>query len=125
MPPLLAVERRNALFFGNKYAELSDLALWSIGGLIKHAGSLLAFCCPTTNSYKRLVPGYEAPVNLIYSSGNRSAFVRIPMYQHNPKTKRIEFRCPDSSCNPYLAFSAILMAALDESEPNRSGPRGR
>jgi glutamine synthetase len=101
------------LFFGNKYAELSDLALWSIGGLIKHAGSLLAFCCPTTNSYKRLVPGYEAPVNLIYSSGNRSAFVRIPMYQHNPKTKRIEFRCPDSSCNPYLAFSAILMAALD------------
>jgi glutamine synthetase len=101
------------LFFGDKYAELSEMALWAIGGLMKHAGSLLAFCCPTTNSYKRLVPGYEAPVNLIYSMRNRSAFVRIPMYQHNPKTKRIEFRCPDSSCNPYLAFSAILMAALD------------
>ncbi len=101
------------LFHGNRYAELSDMALWAIGGLMKHAGSLLAICCPTTNSYKRLVPGYEAPVNLIYSMANRSAFVRIPMYQHNPKTKRIEFRCPDSSCNPYLAFSAILMAALD------------
>jgi glutamine synthetase len=101
------------LFYGNKYAEVSDLALWSIGGLMKHAGSLLAFCCPTTNSYKRLVPGYEAPCNLIYSMRNRSAFVRIPMYQHNPKTKRLEFRCPDSSCNPYLAFSAIMMACLD------------
>jgi glutamine synthetase len=101
------------LFFGNKYAELSDLALWSIGGIVKHAPSLVALCCPTTNSYKRLVPGYEAPTNLIYSMRNRSAFIRIPMYQHNPKTKRIEFRCPDSSCNPYLAFSAILMAAID------------
>jgi len=101
------------LFYGNRYAELSDLALWAIGGLIRHAGSLLAFCCPTTNSYKRLVPGYEAPVNLTYSMRNRSAFIRIPMYQHNPRTKRLEFRCPDSSCNPYLAFSAILMAALD------------
>jgi glutamine synthetase len=101
------------LFYGNRYAELSDLALWAIGGLIRHAASLLAFCCPTTNSYKRLVPGYEAPVNLTYSMRNRSAFIRIPMYQHNPKTKRLEFRCPDSSCNPYLAFSAILMAALD------------
>lgn len=109
------------LFYGSKYAELSDVALWSIGGLMKHAPSLLAFCCPTTNSYKRLVPGYEAPVNLIYSMRNRSAFVRIPMYQHNPKTKRIEFRCPDSSCNPYLAFSAILMACLDGIE-NRIDP---
>jgi glutamine synthetase len=80
---------------------------------MKHAGSVLAFTNPTTSSYKRLVPGYEAPVNLIYSMQNRSAFVRIPMYQHNPATKRIEFRCPDPSCNPYLAFSAIMMAALD------------
>jgi glutamine synthetase len=102
------------LFYeSGKYADLSESALFAIGGLMKHAGSLLAFCCPTTNSYKRLVPGYEAPCNLIYSMRNRSAFVRIPMYQHNPKTKRIEFRCPDSSCNPYLAFSAILMACLD------------
>jgi glutamine synthetase len=101
------------LFFGDKYAELSDLALWAIGGLIKHAGALLAFTNPTTSSYKRLVPGYEAPVNLIYSMQNRTAFVRIPMYHHDPRTKRIEFRCPDSSCNPYLAFSAIMMAALD------------
>lgn len=101
------------LFYGDKYAELSDMGLWAIGGLMKHAGALLALTNPTTSSYKRLVPGYEAPVNLIYSMRNRSAFVRIPMYQHNPKTKRLEFRCPDSSCNPYLAFSAILMAALD------------
>ena len=101
------------LFFGDKYAELSDMALWAIGGLIKHAGAVLAFTNPTTSSYKRLVPGYEAPVNLIYSMQNRTAFVRIPMYHHSPKTKRIEFRCPDSSCNPYLAFSAIMMAALD------------
>jgi glutamine synthetase len=101
------------LFFGDKYAELSDLALWAIGGLIKHAGAVLAFTNPTTSSYKRLVPGYEAPVNLIYSMRNRTAFVRIPMYHHDPRTKRIEFRCPDSSCNPYLAFSAIMMAALD------------
>lgn len=102
-----------SLFFGDKYAELSDIGLWAIGGLMKHAGAVLAFTNPTTSSYKRLVPGYEAPVNLIYSMRNRSAFVRIPMHQHNPKTKRIEFRGPDSSCNPYLAFSAILMAALD------------
>lgn len=101
------------LFFGDKYAELSDMGLWAIGGLMKHAGALLAFTNPTVNSYKRLVPGYEAPVNLIYSMSNRTAFVRIPMYHHSPKTKRIEFRCPDSSCNPYLAFSAIMMAALD------------
>lgn len=101
------------LFYGDGYAELSDMGLWAIGGLIKHAAAVLAFTNPTTSSYKRLVPGYEAPTNLIYSMRNRSAFVRIPMYQHNPKTKRIEFRCPDCSCNPYLAFSAILMAALD------------
>jgi glutamine synthetase len=101
------------LFYGDKYAELSDLGLWAIGGLIRHAGALLAFTNPTTSSYKRLVPGFEAPVNLIYSMRNRTAFVRIPMYHHDPRTKRIEFRCPDSSCNPYLAFSAIMMAALD------------
>jgi glutamine synthetase len=101
------------LFYGDRYAELSDTALWAIGGLIKHAGAVLAFTNPTTSSYKRLVPGYEAPVNLIYSMRNRTAFVRIPMYHHDPRTKRIEFRCPDSSCNPYLAFSAIMMAALD------------
>ncbi len=101
------------LFFGDKYAELSDVGLWAIGGLIKHAGAVLAFTNPTTNSYKRLVPGGEAPVDLIYSVRNRSAFVRIPMYQHRPEAKRIEFRGPDSSCNPYLAFSAITMAALD------------
>jgi glutamine synthetase len=101
------------LFFGDRYAELSDTALWAIGGLIKHAGAVLAFTNPTTSSFKRLVPGYEAPVNLIYSMRNRTAFVRIPMYHHDPRTKRIEFRCPDSSCNPYLAFSAIMMAALD------------
>lgn len=102
------------LFYDKKkYADLSDMGRYTIGGLIKHAGAVLAFTNPTTSSYKRLVPGFEAPVNLIYSMANRSAFVRIPMYQHNPQTKRIEFRCPDSSCNPYLAFSAILMAALD------------
>jgi glutamine synthetase len=101
------------LFFGDKYADLSDIGLWVIGGLIRHAGAVLAFTNPTTSSYKRLVPGYEAPVNLIYSMRNRTAFVRIPMYHRDPQTKRIEFRCPDSSCNPYLAFSAIMMAALD------------
>jgi glutamine synthetase len=101
------------LFAGRKYAGLSQLGLYAIGGILKHAPSLLAFTNPTTNSYKRLVPGYEAPVNLLYSSRNRSAAVRIPMYSDNPNTKRLEFRCPDSSCNPYLAFAAILMAALD------------
>ena len=101
------------LFVGDGYAGLSDLALYTIGGILKHAPSLLALTSPTTNSYKRLVPGFEAPVNLAYSSRNRSAAVRIPMYSASPKAKRIEFRCPDPSCNPYLAFSAILMAALD------------
>ncbi|OHB66682.1 MAG: type I glutamate--ammonia ligase [Planctomycetes bacterium RBG_13_63_9] len=101
------------LFAGNGYAGLSDLALYATGGLLKHAPALCAFTNPTTNSYKRLVPGFEAPVNLAYSQRNRSAAVRIPMYSANPKTKRLEFRCPDPSCNPYLAFSALLMAMID------------
>jgi glutamine synthetase len=101
------------LFPGNGYAGLSELALYYIGGILKHAASLAAFVAPTTNSYKRLVPGYEAPINLAYSSRNRSAAVRIPMYSPSPKAKRIEVRFPDPSCNPYLAFSAMLMAGLD------------
>ena len=101
------------LFAGSGYAGLSEMALYYIGGLLKHAGSLLAFTNPTTNSYKRLVPGFEAPVNLAYSQRNRSASIRIPMYSPSPKAKRVEFRCPDPSCNPYLAFSAMLMAGLD------------
>jgi len=95
------------------YAGLSDMARYYIGGLLKHAPSLLALVAPTVNSYHRLVPGFEAPVNLVYSQRNRSAAVRIPMYTQNPKAKRIEFRCPDPSCNPYLAFAAMLMAGLD------------
>ena len=101
------------LFAGSGYAGLSDEALFAIGGILKHAPSILAFACPTTNSYKRLVPGFEAPVNLAYSQRNRSACCRIPMYSSSPKAKRIEFRCPDPSANPYLAFSALMMAALD------------
>ncbi|MCR9117443.1 MAG: type I glutamate--ammonia ligase [bacterium] len=101
------------LFAGGEYAGLSDTALYAMGGLLKHAAAVLAFTNPTTNSYKRLVPGYEAPVNLAYSQRNRSAACRIPMYSQSPKAKRIEFRCPDPSCNPYLAFSAIMMAAID------------
>jgi glutamine synthetase len=102
------------LFFDEKgYGQISDLARWYIGGLLKHAASILAFAAPTTNSYKRLVPGYEAPVNLVYSQRNRSACVRIPVYSKSPKAKRLEFRPPDPSCNPYLAFSAMLMAGLD------------
>ncbi|MHB1762007.1 MAG: type I glutamate--ammonia ligase [Acidimicrobiales bacterium] len=97
----------------NGYAGLSDMARWYIGGLLKHAGAVLAFGAPTTNSYKRLVPGYEAPVNLVYSQRNRSAACRIPLYSQSPKAKRVEFRCPDASCNPYLAFSAMLLAGLD------------
>jgi glutamine synthetase len=101
------------LFAGDCYAGLSQLALWYIGGLLKHARALSAIIAPTTNSYKRLVPGYEAPVNLAYSRRNRSAAVRIPMYSPSPKTKRIEFRPPDPSASPYLAFAALLMAGLD------------
>jgi glutamine synthetase len=95
------------------YAGLSDTARWYIGGLLQHAPSLLAFTNPTVNSYRRLVPGFEAPVNLVYSQRNRSACVRIPVTGPNPKAKRIEFRVPDPSANPYLAFSAMLMAGLD------------
>lgn len=101
------------LFAGSGYAGLSEIALYYIGGLLKHAGALIALTNPTTNSFKRLVPGYEAPVNLAYSRGNRSAACRIPLYSDSPKSKRIEFRCPDPSCNPYLAFSAMLMAGID------------
>jgi len=92
---------------------LSEMALYYIGGLLKHAPALCAITNPTTNSYKRLVPGFEAPVNLAYSQRNRSAAVRIPMYSASPKAKRVEFRCPDPSCNPYLAFSALTLAGLD------------
>jgi len=95
------------------YAQLSEIARWYIGGLIAHAPALLAFCAPTTNSYRRLVPGYEAPINLMYSQRNRSAICRIPMYSTSPRAKRIEFRAPDPSANPYLAFAALLMAGLD------------
>ena len=101
------------LFAGDGYAGMSPMAMYAIGGILKHAPALLAFTNPTTNSYKRLVPGFEAPVNLAYSSRNRSAAVRIPMYSSSEKAKRFEFRCPDPSCNPYLAFSAMLMAAID------------
>ena len=110
------------LFFDAKgYALLSDMAKWYIGGLLKHARALMALAAPTTNSYKRLVPGYEAPVNLAYSQRNRSAAVRIPLYSDSPKAKRIEFRPPDPSCNPYLTFAALLMAGLDGVE-NRIDP---
>ncbi|XHR82527.1 MAG: type I glutamate--ammonia ligase [Gloeotrichia echinulata GP01] len=101
------------LFAGDKYAGLSDMALYYIGGILKHAPALLAITNPSTNSYKRLVPGYEAPVNLAYSQGNRSASVRIPLSGTNPKAKRLEFRCPDATSNPYLAFAAMLCAGID------------
>ena len=101
------------LFGGDEYAGLSEMALHYIGGLLKHAPALIAFAAPTTNSYKRLVPGFEAPVNLAYSARNRSAAVRIPMFSASPKAKRLEFRPPDPSCNPYLTFAALLMAGLD------------
>ena len=101
------------LFAGDKYAGLSETALYYIGGLLKHAPALLAITNPSTNSYKRLVPGYEAPVNLAYSQGNRSASIRIPLSGTNPKAKRLEFRCPDATANPYLAFAAMLCAGLD------------
>jgi glutamine synthetase len=101
------------LFYGDKYANVSQIALYAIGGILKHCKAICAFSNPTTNSYKRLVPGFEAPVNLAYSSRNRSAAIRIPMYSPSPKAKRIEFRTPDPSCNGYIAFSAMLMAVLD------------
>jgi glutamine synthetase len=109
------------LFAGDKYAGMSQMALWAIGGILKHAPALCGICNPTTNSYKRLVPGFEAPVNLAYSSRNRSACCRIPMYSASPKAKRIEYRTPDPSCNGYLAFSALLMAVLDGIE-NKMDP---
>jgi glutamine synthetase len=103
----------NLFYDESGYALLSDSARWYIGGLLKHAAALLAFCAPTTNSYRRLVPGYEAPINLVYSKRNRSACVRIPVYSTSPKQKRVEFRSPDPAANPYLAFPAMLMAGLD------------
>ncbi|HEY9748585.1 MAG TPA: type I glutamate--ammonia ligase [Allocoleopsis sp.] len=101
------------LFWGDGYANLSQMALHYIGGILKHAPALLALTNPTTNSYKRLVPGFEAPVNLAYSQGNRSASIRIPLSGTNPKAKRLEFRCPDATSNPYLAFAAMLCAGID------------
>ena len=102
------------LFYDEKgYGSLSEMAVHYIGGILKHAPALMAFCAPTTNSYRRLVPGYEAPINLVYSARNRSACVRIPMVSTSPKAKRVEFRAPDPAANPYLAFSAMLMAGLD------------
>jgi hypothetical protein len=95
------------------YAGLSETARGYVGGLLAHAPALLAFAAPTTNSYRRLVPGYEAPVNLVYSQRNRSACIRIPVYSSSPKSKRIEFRCPDPTANPYLAFAAMLLAGID------------
>ena len=104
---------RNLFYEANRYADLSEMAVHFIGGVLKHAPTLCAFAAPTTNSYRRLVPGYEAPMNLVYSQRNRSACIRIPMFATSPKAKRIEFRTPDPSCNPYLAFAAILLAGLD------------
>jgi glutamine synthetase len=101
------------LFAGKEYAGLSQMALYYIGGILKHAKALCALCSPTTNSYKRLVPGYEAPVNLAYSARNRSAAIRIPTFSESPKAKRIEYRPPDPSANPYLCYTALLMAGLD------------
>lgn len=101
------------LFAGDKYGGMSQEAMWGIGGILKHCASLCAITNPTTNSYKRLVPGYEAPINLAYSGRNRSAAIRLPMYSTSPKAKRIEFRTPDPSCNGYMAFAAIMMAVLD------------
>jgi glutamine synthetase len=106
-------EETNLFFEPSGYGMLSDTARWYVGGLLAHAPALLALCAPTTNSYRRLVPGYEAPINLVYSQRNRSACVRIPTYSDSPRARRIEFRPPDPSANPYLAFSAMLMAGLD------------
>ena len=101
------------LFAGDRYAGLSEAGIFAIGGILHHAPALVALTNPTTNSFKRLVPGFEAPVRLAYSSRNRSAAVRIPMYSSSPNSRRLEFRCPDPSCNPYLAFPAMMMAAID------------
>jgi glutamine synthetase len=109
----LWTEGENLFWDEMGYAQISDTARYYIGGLLTHAPALLAFCAPTTNSYRRLVPGYEAPINLVYSQRNRSACARIPVYYKTPAAKRVEFRSPDPSCNPYLAFSAMLMAGLD------------
>lgn len=106
-------KKNKPLFAGNEYAGLSPMALHYIGGILKHAKALCALCSPTTNSYKRLVPGYEAPVNLAYSARNRSAAIRIPTFSESPKAKRIEYRPPDPSANPYLCYSVLLMAGLD------------
>jgi glutamine synthetase len=115
-------DEENLFFDAAGYAGLSNMARWYIGGLLAHASALLAFAAPTTNSYRRLVPGYEAPINLVYSKRNRSACVRIPMYSSEAKTKRVEFRSPDPSCNPYLTFSALLMAGLDGIKRNIEPP---
>jgi glutamine synthetase len=114
-------EGRNLFHDASGYALTSEMCRWYIGGLLRHAPALMAFCAPTTNSYKRLVPGYEAPVNLAMSQRNRSAAARIPMYSDSPAAKRVEFRCPDPSANGYLAFAAMLMAGLDGIE-NRIDP---
>jgi glutamine synthetase len=107
-------DKGESLFYDEEgYAMLSETALYYIGGLLQHSAALLAFCAPTSNSYRRLTPGFEAPVNLVYSQRNRSASIRIPRYSDTPKAKRIEYRCPDPTANPYLAFSAILMAGID------------
>lgn len=112
---------RQNIFAGDKYAGMSEIGLHAIGGVLKHAPALLAFAAPTTNSYRRLVPGFEAPVNLVYSARNRSAAVRIPMYSNNPKAKRFEFRCPDPTANGYLTWAAMLMAVMDGIE-NKINP---
>ncbi len=106
-------KNEETLFAGSGYGGLSDLAMHAMGGILKHASALMAFCCPTTNSYKRFLPGFDAPINLTYSFRNRSAAIRIPVHNSSSASKRFEFRCPDSSSNPYLAMSAVLMAAID------------
>ena len=118
----LWTDNKNLFYKQGGYAQLSEAAVNYIGGLLEHAPALLAFCAPTTNSYRRLVPGYEAPINLIYSQRNRSACVRIPVYSRSEKSKRIEFRCPDPAANPYLAMSAMLMAGLDGIEKKTAPP---
>jgi glutamine synthetase len=115
--------KKNVFFQSGTYADLSQTALYYIGGILKHAPALLAFCAPTTNSYRRLVPGYEAPINLVYSQRNRSAAVRIPAYSRSEKSKRVEVRVPDGGANGYLAFSAMLMAGLDGIEKKITPPK--